>query len=129
MANVLDTFVAVDPSKIITKIKLHLLTHMDNDVVRFGPLIGCASEHYESFNGVFRKCSILSNHQAPSRDIALQFAGQEGFKHILTGGWWYTGEEWVSAGSGVRTFLVAHPLLQKLLGWASGAQLKHGVYP
>ncbi|KAJ6494368.1 hypothetical protein C8R45DRAFT_771753, partial [Mycena sanguinolenta] len=54
----------------VTKIKYHLLTHTDEGVIQFGPLIGVATENFESFNGVFRFCSILSNHLAPSRDIA-----------------------------------------------------------
>ncbi|KAJ7671105.1 hypothetical protein B0H14DRAFT_3178540 [Mycena olivaceomarginata] len=119
VANVLDAFTTIDPSKIITKIKYHLLVHADADVVRFGPLIGLASEGFESYNGVFRFCSILSNHLAPSRDIAIQLADQEGLKHRLTGGFWPSGadQKWTQAGSGVRDFLSKHPILQKLVGW------------
>ncbi|KAJ7821065.1 hypothetical protein B0H13DRAFT_1510864, partial [Mycena leptocephala] len=70
----------------ITKIKLHLLAHIDEDTVEFGPLVGAATEIFESFNSIFRYCSILSNHLAPSRDIAVQLGDQEGLKHRLTGG-------------------------------------------
>ncbi|KAJ7205461.1 hypothetical protein GGX14DRAFT_644635 [Mycena pura] len=92
--NVLDAFAVLDPTKILTKIKLHLLAHLDEDVTAFGPLIGVMTEVYECFNAVFRYCSILSNHRAPSRDIALQLADQEGHKHRITGGWWPTPEGW-----------------------------------
>ncbi|KAJ7698807.1 hypothetical protein B0H14DRAFT_2649370 [Mycena olivaceomarginata] len=37
VTNVLDVFATIDPSKIITKIKYHLLVHADTDVVWFGP--------------------------------------------------------------------------------------------
>ncbi|KAJ7474552.1 hypothetical protein B0H11DRAFT_2428920, partial [Mycena galericulata] len=84
VANVLDIFATIDPSKIITKIKYHLLVHTDEDVLQFGPLIGVITEGFESYNGVFRYCSILSNHLAPSRDIAIQLGDQEGLKHRLT---------------------------------------------
>ncbi|KAJ7209175.1 hypothetical protein GGX14DRAFT_566353 [Mycena pura] len=116
--NVLDAFAVLDPTKILSKIKLHLLAHLHEDVLAFGPLIGVMTEAYECFNAVFRFCSILSNHQAPSRDIALQLADQEGLKHRLTGGWWPTESgEWERAGPRVREFLEARPVLQKLVGW------------
>ncbi|KAJ7479923.1 hypothetical protein FB451DRAFT_1172006 [Mycena latifolia] len=126
VANVLDIFAVIDPSKIITKIKYHLLTHIDEDAVEFGPLVGVATEIYECFNAVFRYCSILSNHLALSRDIAVQIGDQEGLKHRLTGSWWSCGEdaEWKQAGLGVRRFLQAHPVLQRLLGWSDGTLLK-----
>ncbi|KAJ7816202.1 hypothetical protein B0H14DRAFT_3744099 [Mycena olivaceomarginata] len=114
--------------KIITTIKYHLLVHADTDVVRFGPLIGLATEGFESYNGVFRFCSILSNHLAPSRDIAIQLADQEGLKHRLTGGFWPSGadQKWTRAGSGVRDFLSEHPILQKLVGWTEKKSVNHG---
>ncbi|KAJ7020025.1 hypothetical protein C8F04DRAFT_1214201 [Mycena alexandri] len=119
VGNVLDSFAVLDPTKILTKIKLHLLSHTPEDVVAFGPLIGVMTEMYECFNAVFRYCSILSNHLAPSRDIALQLADQEGLKHRLTGGWWpsETEGEWEQASPAVRAFLHSCPVLQKLVGW------------
>ncbi|KAJ7281324.1 hypothetical protein C8J57DRAFT_1433345 [Mycena rebaudengoi] len=127
VANVLDVFATIDPSKVIAKIKYHLLVHTDEDVVQFGPLIGVATEVFESFNGVFRYCSILSNHLAPSRDIAQQLGDQEGLKHRITGGWWPSGVDgkWERAGSGVRRFMAEHPVLQKLVGWAEEKIVKH----
>ncbi|KAJ6450061.1 hypothetical protein C8R45DRAFT_1128282 [Mycena sanguinolenta] len=128
VGNVLDTFALLDPSKIVTKIKLHLLAHIDEDTVEFGPLVGAATEIFESFNAIFRYCSILSNHLAPSRDIAVQLGDQEGLKHRLTGGWWFcrADEDWTRAGPGVRHFMEAHPVLQRLLGWSEDKFLKHG---
>ncbi|KAJ7698601.1 hypothetical protein B0H17DRAFT_1158298 [Mycena rosella] len=128
VANVLDIFATIDPSKIVTKPKYHLLVHIDEDAVQFGPLVGVATETFEAFNGVFRYCSILSNHLAPSRNIALQLADQEGLKHRLTGGRWHAGEDrtWTRAGSGVRHFMVDHLILQQLVGWTEHKVLKHG---
>ncbi|KAK6984545.1 hypothetical protein R3P38DRAFT_2575656 [Favolaschia claudopus] len=129
VANVLDIFAVIDPSKIVTKIKYHLLAHIDEDAVQFGPLVGVATEIYECFNAVFRYCSILSNHLAPSRDIALQLGDQESLKHRLTGGLWSAGDgkSWTRARSGVRCFLESHPMLQKLLAWSDAKSLKHGT--
>ncbi|KAJ7792158.1 hypothetical protein B0H14DRAFT_3160454 [Mycena olivaceomarginata] len=116
--NVLDAFAVLDPTKILSKIKLHLLAHLGEDVAAFGPLIGVMTEAFECFNAIFRFCSILSNHRAPSRDIALQLADQEGLKHRLTGGWWPTESgAWEQAGPRAREFLEARPVLQKLIGW------------
>ncbi|KAJ6523814.1 hypothetical protein B0H19DRAFT_1223959 [Mycena capillaripes] len=107
VANVLDIFGTIDPSKIVSKIKLHLLVHTDEDVVEFGPLVGVITEGFESFNTVFRHCSVLSNRLAPSRDIARQLADQEGLKHRLTGGWWCSAEneKWLHAGDIKRVSL------------------------
>ncbi|KAF7335904.1 hypothetical protein MSAN_02327500 [Mycena sanguinolenta] len=111
IGNVLDICASIDPSKI-----------------RILVLIGVATEIFESFNGVFRYCSILSNHLAPSRDIARQLGDQEGLKHRITGGWWSSdeGRKWVQAGSGVRRFMLEHPVLQKLIGWTEKKSVKHG---
>ena len=110
----------VDPSKMTSKIKLHLLVHLKADVLRLGPLVGVAVEVFERFNAVFRFCSIFSNHLAPSRDIAFQLAGQETLKHRLTGGWWPTADgEWEQPGPSVCNFIHAHPTLQALVGWTS----------
>ncbi|KAJ7926555.1 hypothetical protein B0H13DRAFT_2313456 [Mycena leptocephala] len=70
VAYVLDIFATIDPSKIIAKIKHHLLVHTDEDVIQFGPLVGVATEIFESFNGL---------------------GDQEGLKHRITGGFWPSG--------------------------------------
>ena len=74
---------------------------------------------FECFNAVFRSCSVLSNHQAPSRDIAIQLGGQDGFKQRISGGWWKTESgDWVQAGLAVREKLFEDPVLRNNLGWA-----------
>lgn len=119
----------IDPSKILTKIKLHLLAHTRADIIRFGPLVGVATESFECYNAIFRFCSIHSNHLAPSRDIAQQLAGQEGLKHRVTGGWWPSpsvGGDWVRSGPLVRDYMQTQPMLQGLLGWKDPQPLVHG---
>ncbi|KAJ7926551.1 hypothetical protein B0H13DRAFT_1862185 [Mycena leptocephala] len=117
--------------RIIAKIKHHLLVHTDEDVIQFGPLVGVATEIFESFNGVFRYCSILSSHLAPSRDIALQLGDQEGLKHRITGGFWPSGVDgkWERAGSGVRSFMAEHFVLQKLVGLKQGQKERESYVP
>ncbi|KAI0080576.1 hypothetical protein K474DRAFT_1721483 [Panus rudis PR-1116 ss-1] len=116
--NMLDAFAEYDPTKILYKVKLHISKHAVEDIRRQGPLIGVCTEGYESYNAVFRMCSILSNHLAPSRDISRQLADQESLKHRLTGGWWPTQDgTWVQAGTGIRDFLQQQTILQRLIGW------------
>ncbi|KAF8147962.1 hypothetical protein K438DRAFT_1625825, partial [Mycena galopus ATCC 62051] len=129
VANVLDIIAQIDTSKIMTKIKYHLLAHIDLDAIRLGPLIGVATEIFESFNAVFRFCSIYSNHLAPSRDIAIPLGQQETVKHQLTEGRWLaksTGD-WQVPGAGVRNFIEKHPILRRLVGWTPEKPLKHGT--
>lgn len=63
-------------------------------------------------------CSVLSNHHAPSHDIAEALGDLERFKHQVSGGWWKcpTGQ-YVQAGEGVRQMFNANPDIQRRLGW------------
>lgn len=118
VSNVLDIAALLGPSKILSKIKYHLLTHLVKDIVSFGPLIGAATEVYEGFNAIFRYCSILSNHLAPSWDIAHQLAEQETLKHLLSGGWWGMKDgEWVTSGPFIQHFMSKDLILKVLMGW------------
>jgi len=113
----------------ISKVKLHILGHLRADIRRFGPMVGSASEIFECFNAVFRACSVLSNRQAPSRDIANQLGKQEGFKHRASGGWWKSDNgDWVQAGPGVRHFAINRPSFLERLGWTSRDPAEPGSY-
>ncbi|KAH9912209.1 uncharacterized protein B0H18DRAFT_942872 [Fomitopsis serialis] len=118
IANVLDIWVLIDPNRILTKNKLHVLAHLIANIPRFGPAILYSTEVFECWNAIFRFCSILSNHRAPSRDIAVVLADMERFKHQVSGGWWRNSAgEYVQAGERVCTFLQENPSLQRRLGW------------
>lgn len=123
----LDTFSDNDPSKIIIKIKLHLLTHLCQDIRRFGPAIRNSTEVFEGFNAVFRLCSILSNHQSPSRDISMKFGSMDRLKHFLCGGYWCEDGKWVQAGAAVLKVLQAQPILQRHLGWVPTNSITPGI--
>ncbi|KAL6300498.1 hypothetical protein BKA93DRAFT_696210, partial [Sparassis latifolia] len=73
-------------AQILVKGKLHVLKHILADIRRFGPAVRFSTEIFECFNVIFRMCSVLSNHQAPSRDIAHKLADIDRVKHILSGG-------------------------------------------
>jgi hypothetical protein len=119
IANLLDAFDAVDPLRILVKLKLHLLVHIPRDIRRFGPAIRFSTEIYEGFNAVFRLSSVYSNHQAPSRDIARKFAGMDRVKHLLSGGYWLGKESsrWIQAGDAVKELLQSDRVVQRHLGW------------
>jgi hypothetical protein len=124
-ANVLDIAALIDPSKIISKIKYHLLGHVREDIIHFGPLVGVATEVFECFNVIFQYCSILSNHLAPSRDIAHQLAEQETLKHLLSGGWWAVKDgKWGRSGTSIRNFIATDKILQALIRWGSNDTTK-----
>ncbi|KAK7445751.1 hypothetical protein VKT23_014747 [Stygiomarasmius scandens] len=125
--NLLDAWAKVDPRRILTKIKLHALVHLPEDIRRFGPSMIFATEIFECFNAVFRTCSVLSNHLAPSRDIAESMSGMERFKHMVSGGYWKdekTGR-FIQGGIKTRNFLKNNPELQRRLGWAP----EHKIVP
>ncbi|KAL0064675.1 hypothetical protein AAF712_008373 [Marasmius tenuissimus] len=125
--NVLDAFADIDPSKILVKIKLHMLIHLPSQIRRRGPAVRFSTEVDEAFNAVFRLCSVLSNHQAASRDICQKLADLDRVKHMITGGLWQDNGVWVAAGSEVKSLLATTPVLQSHMGWSSQATWMPGV--
>ena len=70
----------------------------------------------------------MSNRQAPSRDIAIQFGKQEGFKHRVTSGWWKANNgDWVQAGPGIRRFVANNPEILENVGLSSETMDKPGT--
>ncbi|KAJ7049132.1 hypothetical protein C8F01DRAFT_1353615 [Mycena amicta] len=128
VANVLDAWDAVDPLRVLVKIKLHLLVHLPDDVKRFGPPVRFSTETQEGYNAVFRMCSINSNKQAPSRDIAMKFSAMNSVKHALCGGYWWSasGNEWTQPSVEVKRLVLDDPVFQRHLGWVSSSTPKPG---
>jgi len=117
--NVLDITALVDPSKIIAKMKYHLLAHLKDNIIWFRPLVGITLEVFGSFNAIFCYCSIYSNHLAPSHNIACQLSGQEALKRILSGEWWLNqgSRDCVSPGPSVWVFVNENNVLKSLVSW------------
>ncbi|KDN33741.1 hypothetical protein RSAG8_13172, partial [Rhizoctonia solani AG-8 WAC10335] len=115
--NVLDAFARFDPRRIITKMKLHMLVHLVADIRNHGPAVRFSTEVFECYNGVFRMCSVLSNHQAPSQDIARKMIDLERFRHIASGGFWETETGVECASQDVRRYFETNLQLQTHLGW------------
>ncbi|KAH8100336.1 hypothetical protein BXZ70DRAFT_973011 [Cristinia sonorae] len=122
IANVLDIWACIDPERILNKPKIHIFPHILQDIRNFGPSIIFSTEIFECWNAIFRFCSILSNHHAPSLDIATTLADVERFKHQVSGGWWKAEDGiYVQAGHRVRSFMQENPKLQQRLGWVPTA--------
>ncbi|KAI0692911.1 hypothetical protein BC835DRAFT_1520799 [Cytidiella melzeri] len=85
IGNLLDVWGAIDPNRILNKPKIHLLQHIITDIRNGGPAILFSTEIFECWNSIFRMCSVLSNHHAPSHDIAAAIADLERFKHQVSG--------------------------------------------
>ncbi|KAH9922979.1 uncharacterized protein B0H18DRAFT_878929, partial [Fomitopsis serialis] len=127
IANVLDIWSQIDPKRIFVKPKLHLLLHLLFDIRDQGPAGLYATEIFECFNAIFRMCSVLSNHQAPSRDIAWACADMDRFKHQVSGGWWKDPSgKFVQAGERVRRYF-DNDDVQRRLGHASQASSPPGM--
>ncbi|KAI9613094.1 hypothetical protein H4Q26_010371 [Puccinia striiformis f. sp. tritici PST-130] len=58
----------------VNKPKFHILTHLYQSVLRYGPPSLFASEKFESFNSNVRRASGHSNRHSPGRDIAITFS-------------------------------------------------------
>ncbi|KAJ4464605.1 hypothetical protein C8R41DRAFT_872068 [Lentinula lateritia] len=118
IGNVLDAFAAIDPSKILIKVKLHTIVHVPSHIRRRGPGSRFSTEVFECFNGIF----------PPSRDIALKFSDLERVKHLVSGGYWCDSHgKWVQAGNEVRALLRQTPIFQKHLGWTPKAEWVPGL--
>ncbi|KAL9937812.1 hypothetical protein V8E36_003357 [Tilletia maclaganii] len=102
VADVNWTIAHLAPRLLVSKAKLHHLTHAASHFAAFGPLTSTSAERFEAFNSVVRSAAIHSNRLTPSRDIALRLLGQQYLRHLLGGGLLPDGSE---AGVGLRLLL------------------------
>ncbi|KAF9779423.1 hypothetical protein BJ322DRAFT_1167229 [Thelephora terrestris] len=130
IANVLDIWAKIDANRIIDKMKLHVLTHLPEDVQRFGPPGLYIVEGFEGWNRIWRLCSILSNHHSPSRDIAIKLCKVERIKHLLSGGFWQdkSSKAYVQAGKAVWGMFDSDKKLRRRLGWNQAPGLAPGKF-
>ncbi|KAI9445690.1 hypothetical protein BJY52DRAFT_1372194 [Lactarius psammicola] len=118
VANVLDVWSVFDAFRIVHKYKLHVLVHIVDDIIHFGPVLLYSTEIFECWNAIFRLCSIYSNHMSPSRDIATTLAQMERFRHQASGGWWKDKKgEWICAGSKIRHFFLSNSQIRQRFGY------------
>ncbi|KAH7316379.1 hypothetical protein B0J17DRAFT_634134 [Rhizoctonia solani] len=125
--NLLDAFAQFDPRKIITKMKLHILVDLVEDIRNHGPAVWFSTEVFECYNGVFRMCSVLSNHQAPSQDIARKMIELERFRHIASGGYWETKDGVERVSEDVQRYFESNLQMQTHLGWVRPKTVNPGT--
>ncbi|KAL5496712.1 hypothetical protein EMCRGX_G013056 [Ephydatia muelleri] len=68
------------------KLKIHLILHLPENMLMFGPASTFNTERCESFNGTIRAHNIYANRHAPSKDIATSFAIQQSMRFVCSGG-------------------------------------------
>ncbi|KAA1123802.1 hypothetical protein PGTUg99_020863 [Puccinia graminis f. sp. tritici] len=103
----------------VNKPKLHMLLHLAESILRFGPAALFSTEKFESYNGVLRKASVHSNKQAPGRDLAVAFDSYSSLKFILSGGSIYdrSNDTGASASLDVTSTFTNNPILQRAMGY------------
>ncbi|EFP91328.2 uncharacterized protein PGTG_16982 [Puccinia graminis f. sp. tritici CRL 75-36-700-3] len=105
LRNAIDIFlrnIIEDSAQWINQAKFHMLLHLPESILRFGPACLFATEKFESYNGILRNASIHSNRQSPGQDIAITF---------------------------ITNIFSQNPLIQQTLGYNQSASLPNKSYP
>ncbi|KAL0097660.1 hypothetical protein J3Q64DRAFT_1630084, partial [Phycomyces blakesleeanus] len=71
-----------------SKPKVHLLTHLPEDLQRFGPALNYKTKKGEQFNKHICEHLFHTNRMNTSKDICLKFGKQYMTSHIIDGGSW-----------------------------------------
>jgi hypothetical protein len=103
----------------INKPKFHMLTHLAESILRFGPAPLFATEKFESYNGILRNASTHSNRLAPGRDIAIKFSNFHSLKSILSGGVLYDQQTQTTSHASAQVLNIFQntPSIQKSMGY------------
>ncbi|OAD67402.1 hypothetical protein PHYBLDRAFT_63595 [Phycomyces blakesleeanus NRRL 1555(-)] len=64
-----------------TKLKVHYLTHLKENIIRFGPALNYETEKGKQFNKHICEHLFHTNRQNTSRDVCLKFAKQVALQH------------------------------------------------
>ncbi|OAD71524.1 hypothetical protein PHYBLDRAFT_170193 [Phycomyces blakesleeanus NRRL 1555(-)] len=68
-----------------TKPKVYYLTHLKEDIIRFGSALNYETEKGKQFNNHICKHLFHTNCQNTSRDVCLKFAKQVALQHVIDG--------------------------------------------
>lgn len=103
----------------INKPKFHMLLHLPDSIICYGPASLFASEKFESYNSVLRMTSIHSNKQAPGRDLAITFDNYLSSRFLFSGGLIYdnTDDSFTQASSNIKRIFQKNPLIQQSMGY------------
>ncbi|KAA1124755.1 hypothetical protein PGTUg99_033835 [Puccinia graminis f. sp. tritici] len=102
----------------VNKPKIHMLLHLVDSIIRFGPASLFATEKFEGYNSTLRNASVHSNRQSPGQDIAVTFANYLVLRHILSGGFFFEKKSgrYCAAGSCVTDIFLQSITIQKSMG-------------
>jgi hypothetical protein len=92
------------------RLKTHLILHLVDNIVEFGPTQSFNTERYESYNSLVRNRNIYGNRHNPSKDIATSFSILHQLRFICSGG--YTNGQ--KCGDGLSNLYLS-PQIQKFL--------------
>lgn len=111
------------------KPKFHQLVHLNTVIRRWGPAKNVSADRYESLHKPMRVASVLSNHQAPSRDIANAMASGDMLGFVFSGASWALNQHTrVCAGDKVKELMMLAKNIGHLLGvdlsWNSEKELR-----
>jgi hypothetical protein len=103
----------------VNKPKIHMLLHLADSILRFGPAALFVTEKFESYNGVLRKSSIHSNRQSPGKDIGISFANFRILRHLASGGFFFNhiANAYQTASAKVLELFANSPSVQKSMGY------------
>ncbi|PLW21644.1 hypothetical protein PCANC_03188 [Puccinia coronata f. sp. avenae] len=115
----------------INKPKIHMLIHLPESILRFGPASLFSTEKFESYNGVLRQASIHSNRLSPGRDLAVTFDNYSSLKFLVSGGVILDQETGATsaASSAVQDVFTHNPLLQRAMGYNNTSAKTNISYP
>ncbi|KAI7941230.1 hypothetical protein MJO29_013304 [Puccinia striiformis f. sp. tritici] len=120
-----------DSAQWINKAKFHMLLHLPDSILRFGPATLFATEKFESYNGILRFASIHSNRQSPGQDIAITFSNYHAICQLLSGGffWDHKQNKYVQCSYQVINMFSQNPLIQQTLDYNHSASTQNINYP
>ncbi|KAI7936675.1 hypothetical protein MJO28_015574 [Puccinia striiformis f. sp. tritici] len=112
------------------KPKIHMIIHLEESILRFGPASLFATEKFESFNGIVRD-SIHSNRLSPGRDIAIAFCDAKIMRLLMSGARLYNHEtkRYFKSSPQVTNLFRNNPLIQKSMGYQQERMTSFSKYP
>ena len=134
LKNQIDIFLnhlVQDSAQWTNKPKFHMLLHLPESILQYGPTSLFATEKFESYNGILRNASIHSNRQSPGQDIAITFSNYHTFRQLISGGFFFDKQQqkYIKSSTQVTNVFATNPLVQQSLGYNQSASIQELNYP
>ncbi|CAB4010556.1 Hypothetical predicted protein [Paramuricea clavata] len=99
--------------ELLQKQKFHMLLHIQDDMMKFGPPAGFNTERFEAFNSVIRTLNVYSNRHASSKDIGERLLKHHILKFVTNGGRWGINNRTFASQGLIK--LSQQPVIQKFM--------------